>query len=58
MWRVSEVYGNRRAVKGGIGMDEYEDFEMCLNDDCEFCEDGFCMKDNYYAECPFEDSEV
>ena len=35
-----------------------DDFEMCGNEDCEFCEDGLCMKDNYYAECPFEDSEV
>lgn len=32
-----------------------EEFEMCGNDSCEFNEDGFCMKDNYYAECPFEE---
>lgn len=37
--------------------DDYcdEEGEQCENEKCEYNEDGFCMKDEYYAECPFED---
>ena len=35
-------------------VDDY-DGEECTNEECEYNEDGFCMKDEYYAECPFED---
>lgn len=29
-------------------------FQMCGNDECEYAEDGFYMKDLYYAACPME----
>lgn len=41
------------------GADYYEayneEYEMCGNENCEYNEDGCCMKDEYCADCPFED---
>ena len=34
-----------------------DNYKQCFNEECEYCEDGFCMKDEYYAECPFDEQE-
>lgn len=37
------------------GADYIEDEpEMCGTDECEFNEGGFCLKDMYYAVCPYD----